>query len=147
MREASSVSLSRTAETGPARVLLVEDNDTDVLVVDEVLKNCGCALEIRVASNGEAALECLGEFVPALILLDLNLPKLSGLEVLAEIRRRESLAEVPVVIVTSSNSASDIQSARELKVAAYFCKPASLTEFMKLAGIVRGILVPPTQIS
>lgn len=122
---------------------MVDDNQTDVLIIEEVLKNCGCALEIRVVTDGEAALRALEQSRPALILLDLNLPRLSGLEVLAEIRRRESLATVPVVIVTSSNSAGDVRAAQQLAAAAYFRKPANLTEFMTLADIVRTILVPP----
>ena len=121
-------------------VLLVDDNRTDALIIREVLKSSGFELEIRTVSDGAAALECLNDFIPALILLDLNLPKISGLEVLREIRQRDPLAGVPVVIVTSSNSARDRQAAREFNAAAYFCKPDNLAEFMSLAGIVGGIL-------
>ena len=122
------------------RTLLVEDNGTDALIIREVLKSSGLVLEIRTVSDGAAALDSLDEFAPGLILLDLNLPKISGLEVLAEIRRRDSLAGVPVVIVTSSNSARDVEAARELHIAAYFCKPHTLAKFMELAEIIREIL-------
>jgi two-component system, chemotaxis family, response regulator Rcp1 len=123
-------------------VLVVEDNETDVLVIGEVLKDCGTAMEVRVVRDGESALECLAEFAPGLILLDLNLPRLPGLHVLAEVRRREHLADVPVVIVTSSDSNRDVETARELNVSAYFCKPGNLVEFMNLAGIIRRVLNP-----
>jgi CheY-like chemotaxis protein len=123
------------------RVLVIEDNDMDVMVIDEVLKTCGMPMEVRVANDGEAALKCLNEFSPAVILLDLNLPKVPGLEVLAEVRRRESA--IPVVIVTSSDSGQDFERAKILNATAYFCKPANLREFMNLAQIVRGVLEPP----
>ncbi len=122
------------------RLLLVEDNATDALIMREVLKNSGWVLEIRTVSDGEAALEAVDEFAPRLILLDLNLPKFSGLEVLAEIRRRDSLAGVPVVIVSSSHLTRDVEAARELNAAAYFCKPDTLAGFTELAEIVCGVL-------
>jgi len=122
---------------------VVEDNETDVFVIREVLKDCGTPLDIRVARDGEQALAQLREFQPVLVLLDLNIPKRSGLEVLAAIRDHPRWAKVPVVVVTSSDSKRDHQAAQSLNATSYFQKPNSLREFMALAEIVRSILAAP----
>jgi CheY-like chemotaxis protein len=128
-------------------VLLVEDNPTDVFVVRGVLKECGIECRLQVAADGETALAFLrsleadaGAVCPALVLLDLNLPKISGIEVLALIRKSRRCSEVPVVIVTSSNSASDLAATRELGATGYFRKPSDLESFLELGTLVRKAL-------
>jgi len=127
----------------PIPVLLIEDNQMDALVIQEALKTCGHVFDIRSAADGEAALALLDGFHPALVLLDLNIPKVSGLEVLSEIRKRPRGVEVRVVVVTSSDSERDFQAAQRLNVNAYFCKPSNLAEFMNLSEIVRNVLAQP----
>jgi CheY-like chemotaxis protein len=138
------------AETKPLRVLVIEDNDTDVVVIRAVLKRAGFKFQLEVATDGERALAALGidepeesgppPDPPALILLDLNIPRISGLEVLLQVRGHVRTAHVPVVVVTSSESEDDIKAVKALQATAYFRKPTRLSGFMELAGIIRGIL-------
>src|SRR5690349_16475212 len=98
-------------------ILLVEDNGDDVLLVRRAFKKCGIGNPIHIVSNGESAIQYLaGENdyadrsrhpLPLLILLDLKLPKRSGLEVLQWMRQEALLKRIPVIILTSSNEASD----------------------------------------
>lgn len=91
-------------------ILLVEDNSRDALLIKEALRECSPDYVIEVASDGELALQMLyaAEFRPQLILLDLNLPKRSGLDVLKEIKRDSSLRPIPVIIFTNSASEDDV---------------------------------------
>lgn len=113
----------------------------------EALKSSGLLFQLQSVVDGESALELLraaedGEQVlPALILLDLNLPKISGLEVLSQIRAAARCGRVPVIVVTSSEAPSDLSAIRELSATAYFRKPTSLDAFMKLSDLVRQVLV------
>jgi DNA-binding response OmpR family regulator len=78
--------------------------------------------------------------VPALILLDLNLPKVTGFEVLAAIRDDARLANVPVIVVTSSDSTEDMKTIHDLGATAYFRKPHDLDQFMRLSDVVKAAL-------
>lgn len=135
-----------TAST-PLTIWLIEDNPADAFVMTEALKSSGLLFQLQSVVDGEAALELLraaedGEQVlPALILLDLNLPKISGLEVLSQIRAAARCGRVPVIVVTSSEAPSDLSAIRELSATAYFRKPTSLDAFMKLSDLVRQVLV------
>jgi len=127
--------------------LLVEDNPTDVFVIREVLKDCGFECELHVAPDGETAIEFLRKLetdataaCPALVLLDLNLPKLSGLEVLRLIRNGQRCSEIPVVIVTSSDSATDLAAIQEGGATSYFRKPSDLVDFLNLGKLIRQVL-------
>lgn len=104
-------------------ILLVEDNFRDVILVEEALKECGFAYTLRVASDGEEALLVLRAFRPSLILLDLNLPKRDGLEVLKEIKEDPVLRAVPTVILTNSLSEEDVDLAYSHHCNAYVRKP------------------------
>jgi CheY-like chemotaxis protein len=128
-------------------VMLVEDNNTDILVITQVLRDLRLETQLQVVTDGEAALEvwdaidCDAERqCPALVLLDLNLPRVSGIQVLKHIRESRRCANIPVVIVTSSDSAKDMAAIRELKATAYFQKPADLAEYMDLGRIIEGVL-------
>ncbi len=132
---------------GALTVLLVEDNPTDVFVIREVIESSDLKLDLRIASNGQEALTYLQGLAdtnsarPALILLDLNLPRVSGLEVLRQLREVASpCRDTPVIVVTSSNAETDRAAAVRLGAEAYFHKPQSLAAFMQLMPLIRLVL-------
>lgn len=106
-------------------ILLVEDNSRDVTLVKEALKDSKIEHVLQVATDGEAAMQILysAEFRPHIILLDLNLPKKTGIEVLKEIKRDSSLRPIPVIILTNSRSEDDVVLAYASHCNAYVRKP------------------------
>jgi CheY-like chemotaxis protein len=129
------------------KVWLVEDSATDAFVIGEVLRHCRIPFDLTVMTDGDAALVLLKRAeegtlspLPDLVLLDLNLPKVPGIQVLAALRQSNSCAAVPVVVVTSSDSASDMKAIGELGVTSYFRKPHSLDAFMSLSEVIKGAL-------
>jgi len=136
MREAS---LAR----GP-HILLVEDNPGDVLLVKESFRAIADNFRISVANDGQAAIEFLyglGQFEgaarPDLVLLDLNLPKISGLDVLAHIKANVDLQEIPVLILSTSTSPDDIQKAYALSANCYLCKPSGIDDFFHMMHVIQ----------
>jgi len=120
-------------------VLLVEDNLADVRLTEEAFKEEKLYVELFSVLDGEAALNFLHkrneyESVPRpdLIILDLNLPKVSGHEVLADIKKSDHLKRIPVVVLTSSQSEEDIANSYELQANCYIKKPLDLGGFMKV---------------
>lgn len=127
----------------PIELLLVEDNPGDVRLTREALKQGKVWNNLHVVEDGEAALEFVhreGRFAqaprPDLILLDLNLPKKNGREVLALIKGDESLRRIPIVILTTSQAETDIVKAYELNANCYITKPVDLNQFIE---VVRAI--------
>ena len=123
----------------PIAVLLVEDNPADVRLTEEALRDGKVLTEMRVAKDGVEAMELLrreGRFEkarrPDLILLDLNLPRNDGREVLAEIKADESLRRIPVVVLTSSTAELDIFETYNLHANCYVTKPLNLAAFMSV---------------
>ena len=121
------------------RILLVEDDPRDVELTMTTLGEYNLANEIVVARDGEQALDylyCRGEFStrandnPAVMLLDLKLPKVDGLEVLQQIKSDERLKLIPVVVLTSSQEEKDMASSYKLGVNAYVVKPVDFQEFV-----------------
>jgi len=134
-------------EVSRSRVLLVEDADADVFLVREALVRGGIQFELQVLSDGEAAVDFIdrldegdSQFVPQIILLDLNLPKKSGGQVLERIRRSPRFGSIPVVVLTSSDSPRDKGLAAQLRATEYFRKPSKLDEYMQLGPLVRDLL-------
>lgn len=123
-------------------ILLVEDNPDDVALAELALRKGRITNKMTVVWNGEEALDFLfarGEYcgrdpcdIPAVILLDLKLPILGGLEVLREIRSRESTAMIPVVVLTSSSEESDQAQSYLLGADGYIQKPPGLTDSIKI---------------
>jgi DNA-binding response OmpR family regulator len=122
------------------RILLVEDDPRDVELIMESLGDYNLANEVIVARDGEEAMDYLyhrGNFKarpngnPAVVLLDLKLPKVNGMEVLRQIRSDEKLKMMPVVILTSSREEKDWVESYKLGVNAYVVKPVNFQEFVK----------------
>ena len=136
-------------------ILLVEDNPNDLELTLIALAKSQLANEVVVVRDGAEALDYLhrqGEFReravgnPAVILLDLKLPKVDGLEVLREIRCTESLKSIPVCMLTSSKEEQDVVRSYELGVNAYVVKPVDFTEFVRAIadlGIFWAVLNEP----
>lgn len=134
-------------------VLLVEDNLSDVKVIATVLRQCGIPVDLHVSSDGEEAISVLSrsggsqDRLPSLILLDWNLPRVSGSEVLAHIRQSDRLSKIPVVVVTSTNSPSDVGEIKRLGATAHFRKPTDLDAYLSLKTIVAELLSKSPQTS
>ena len=123
----------------PVQILLVEDSPSDVAMTLAALREGHIANDMHVASDGEEALDYLfrrGEFRnaprPDLILLDLNLPKKDGREVLAEVKADDSLKVVPVVILTTSGAESDVLRMYEVHANSYITKPVGFDQFLSV---------------
>ena len=125
-----------------ANVLLVEDAASDVRLVKEALKETGVPVQIAVARDGVEAINYLRNIEegtaprPDLVLLDLNLPRKNGREVLAEIKASPSLKQIPVIVMTSSQADEDVTDAYALNANCYVTKPTDLSEYV---DVVRAI--------
>lgn len=124
-------------------VLLIEDNPGDVRLTQEAFKDGRVYVNLTVANDGVEAMEILnrkGPYAekprPDLILLDLNLPRKNGREVLAEIKADEELRRIPVIVMTTSKAEQDIHRAYNLNANCYITKPVDLEEFLT---VVRSI--------
>ena len=141
------------------RILMVEDDSKDVELTLTALEDYNLANEVVVARDGEEALDylyCRGKFStrsndnPAVILLDLKLPKVDGLEVLKQIKSDERLRIIPVVVLTSSKEEKDMVASYKLGVNAYVVKPVDFHEFVnaiKELGVFWAIINEPPPIS
>jgi CheY-like chemotaxis protein len=124
-------------DLNPVDVLLVEDDEGDVLMTREAFEFYKIRNPLHVVTDGEQALQFVrrtGPFAgaprPGLILLDLNLPRLNGLEVLAELKRDPELLLIPVVMLTTSKAEEDILRSYKLHANAYVSKPVDFENFM-----------------
>lgn len=127
----------------PIEILMVEDNPSDVRLTVEAFKDAKVRNTMHVTVDGEDAMAFLlregkysGAPKPDLILLDLNLPKKNGREVLAEIKADPDLKRIPVVVLTTSDDEKDIMTAYDLHVNAYVKKPVDLDQFIKIVEAV-----------
>jgi CheY-like chemotaxis protein len=123
----------------PINVLLVEDSPGDIRLTQETFRDANRAIHLHVATDGVEAMAFLqrhGAHVhaprPDIILLDLNLPKMDGREVLARIKADDSLKLIPTVILTTSDAETDIKRSYQLHANCYLKKPVQLDEFEKL---------------
>jgi two-component system, chemotaxis family, response regulator Rcp1 len=122
------------------QILLVEDNPADCRLIQEALRRKPGAFDLAIASDGPKALSMLalsrdpasGASRPDLILLDLNLPGMSGWEVLEQIKSDPAFRDIPVLILTSSRSHSDVQRAYRLQASSYICKPTRLSDLFHM---------------
>jgi two-component system response regulator len=133
--------MTSPALTGIAEVLLVEDDPGDVLLTSEAFAQHHLGVQLHVVGDGEEATRFLrrtGDFAsaprPALVLLDLNLPRRSGLEVLADLKADPDLRTIPVVVLTTSQAPQDIQCSYQLHTNAYVVKPIDADQFSAAIG-------------
>lgn len=129
------------------RILLVEDNDADVYLLQKALENVGLNFDLTVLKDGAQAMDFVrreGDHaaspVPDLVIMDLNLPKYDGSEVLAAMRLSEWSADMPVVITSSSASRRDRTKVESLGIERYVSKPVDLEEFLQLGWVIQQIL-------
>ena len=123
----------------PIEVLLVEDSPGDVRLTQEAFRDANTTIRLHVATDGVEAMAFLkqeGDYSraprPELILLDLNLPKMDGREVLAHIKENPNLKTIPTVILTTSEAEGDIVKSYQLQANCYLCKPVQLDAFESL---------------
>jgi two-component system response regulator len=153
-RNLSLESIERLAGDGLVDILFVEDDPRDVALAVEALK--GITNWVQVVRDGQAALDflfCEGEFArrqinqrPQLVLLDLGLPKIHGLEVLRLIKSDPRTASIPVVVLTSSDHDRDIRMSKRMGAAAYIVKPVGMLNLTQVAPILRlqwALVKPP----
>jgi len=120
-----------------SRLVLIEDNPADVMLVREAIREKGLAVELTLYPDVPDAIAGLGNHanpLPDAILIDLNLPKGEGMTVIKAVRASERLRDVPLAILTSSQSPRDLDQAQRLKVARYIHKPFTLEEFLTQVG-------------
>lgn len=136
--------MTSTAQGKTAEILLVEDNPGDVRLTQEALKENKIANNLHVAGDGLEAMAFLrreGKHAnaprPDVILLDLNLPKMDGREVLAEIKSDPKLKRIPVVVITSSEAEKDIIQTYDLHVNCYVTKPVDLDQFIHVVHSIK----------
>jgi two-component system, chemotaxis family, response regulator Rcp1 len=127
------------------KILLIEDNPADVFLIKEAMRAHGIDFDLQWLSDGEEALGHVNGFgaashLPELILLDLNLPKVDGKELLKRIRHNRHLADTPVVILTSSDSPHDRNETARLGASCYIRKPPTLDEFLGVGGTIKKLL-------
>jgi CheY-like chemotaxis protein len=139
----------------PVELLLVEDNEGDVQLTVQALKECKVQNRLSVVGDGEEALAFLRRQEPYrqaprpdLILLDLNLPRKRGLELLAEIKNDENLKRIPVVVLTTSTAEQDILKSYDLHANSYITKPVDLDQFLTIVKAIDGfwfsiVTLPP----
>lgn len=136
--------MTKVEQKAPGEILLVEDNPGDVRLVVETLIKGDFRPNLHLTRDGVEALEFLrhkGKFEnsprPDLILLDLNLPKKNGAEVLAEIKIDENLRRIPVIVLTASKAQDDIMTAYNLYANCYLVKPIDLDQFYMVVDAIR----------
>ena len=125
-------------------ILLVEDSPSDVRLIREALKETPAKIQITLSEDGIEAMKYLQNSVagvvprPDLVLLDLNLPRKNGREVLAEIKASPELRNIPVLVMTSSHADEDISDAYSLNANCYITKPSDLNEYMNVVRAIEG---------
>jgi chemotaxis family two-component system response regulator Rcp1 len=129
----------------PAEILLVEDNPGDIRLLQEAFKEGGLTCRLNITRDGEQAMAYLhqeGPYTrsprPSLILLDLNMPRMDGRELLAEIKSERKFARIPIVILSTSTNQEDIQKAYELHANCYLPKPSDLDSLVQLSKVIEG---------
>lgn len=124
------------ADRGPVRILVVDDDPGDVLMIEEALAGSTVDKTIEVVSDGQEAMEFLrgegrhqGALRPDMMLLDLNMPRMDGRQVLSAVKSDEDLRTIPIVVLTTSNADTDILGSYSLQANAYVTKPIDLDDF------------------
>ncbi len=129
----------RDYNSDPANILLIEDNPAEALLTEEAFKLSNLSNKLHIVEDGEQALDFLNKrnsfenaVTPDLILLDLNLPKVDGREVLAHLKLHDHLSRIPVIVLTSSSLEKDVMSCYDNGANSYIVKPMELDKFIKI---------------
>ena len=134
----------------PISILLIEDNPGDVRLTMEALKEGKILNQMSVVADGIEAIDLLknsdNQTRPDLIMLDLSLPRMSGLEVLAAIKGDDALRPIPVVILTTSDSEQDILDSYNMHANCYVTKPVDLDQFIKVVRYIEGFWLTVVQL-
>jgi CheY-like chemotaxis protein len=127
----------------PIKILLVEDNEGDILLTSEALNESKIHVKLSVVKDGWEALNYLEKkesyqnvTMPDLILLDVNLPKLNGHELLKSIKTNESLKQIPVIMLTTSSSENDVLMSYKNHANCYITKPVDVNDFLKVVSSI-----------
>lgn len=125
------------------QILLVEDNEGDIILTLEALKETRVRNQVSIARNGEKALAFLQEasVLPDLILLDINLPKVDGLEVLQTIKSNERLKIIPVIMLSTSSSDRDVKASYMNHANCFISKPVDLGHFMEVVRTIENFWI------
>ena len=119
------------------RILMVEDNEGDIILTLEALTDMRINNTVTIARDGELAIKMLSEgFLPDLVLLDINLPKVDGKDVLAYIKTREEIKHIPVIMLTTSTSEEDILETYRMHANCYISKPVNYDKFSEVVNSV-----------
>jgi len=135
----------------PVSILLVEDDEVDIMNVKRAFNKNKLSNPIHIARNGLEALDLLSNSklnpLPKIVLLDINMPKMGGIEFLTEVRKNPELKHLSVFVMTTSNQDSDVIAAYNLNVAGYILKPISFESFIDAVGVLnlywKLCLLPP----
>jgi len=129
-------------------ILLVEDNESDVFFLQHAFKKAGIQNPVHIANDGQEAIDYLagqGKYadrsqypLPCLIILDLQMPRRTGLEVLQWLRAQPDLRSLPVIVHTASSQQRDVDAAYQLGANAFVVKPASITDAVEFATLIKG---------
>jgi len=126
-----------------SHILVVEDNPADVFLIRETIEAAGIKAPVHVVKDGEEATRFFDDAdrddsapCPSLIILDINLPKKHGTEVLQHLRNSRRCREAPVIVVSTSDAARDREAVFQNGADAYFCKPSKYDEFLKLGDLI-----------
>lgn len=132
----------------PAHILLVEDNEGDILLTKEALEDAKIHIKLSVVKDGKEAIDFLskeGKYqdvaLPDLLLLDVNLPKKNGHEVLKYIKENENLKHIPVIMLTTSSSEKDINQAYKNYVNCYITKPVEVNDFLAVVATIENFWI------
>jgi CheY-like chemotaxis protein len=140
--------VSNQSSPDPVSILLVEDNPGDVRLIEEAFKTAGFETVFHTFADGGSALDflheqvlCAGDVDVDLMLLDLNLPRTNGFEVLETLKNEPDLTSLPVIVLTSSEATEDIVRSYELCANAYLTKPSDPAEFAELGRAVEAFWI------
>ena len=139
----------------PKSILQVEDDDNDVMFLKLALESAGVTVPLRIAVDGQEAIDYLSGTAPftdrqaypepSLVLLDLRIPKIPGLEVLKWIRKQPALKKIPVLVLTSSDAKRDIEDAYRLGANSYFVKPINPRDLLEIVEHIRDYWLNPSR--
>ncbi len=129
------------------QILIVEDNNSDVYLIRKAIEGANLSVDFHIVRDGQQAVQFIDEVAndpskpcPDVVILDINLPKKAGGDVLKYMRSRQRCAQVHVIVVSTSDSEHDRQIMQQLGADTYFPKPSEFDEFMKLGDLVRNVL-------